>query len=427
MKVTRHFDRHSISSHFRVKRFRRDDGLAIVHQYLPATPVAIADVWVRAGALAEPDGWSGMAHFLEHAIFKGTDRLPPGAFDLEIENRGGTTNAATSHDYAHFFIATADRYFQETLPYLAEILLHASIPDDEFIRERDVVLEEIRQANDNPDGVAFDALMDTIYQVHPYKKPVLGAVGELLERSPQEMRSFHQAHYQPQNMTVVITGGIQEDLALESIEDCFRDFPSPPSCPTSRVEAEPPLDCVRRRELYLPRLELARLNMAWIGPGIDEIHDAYGLDLLAIVLAGGRSSRLVRQLREERQFVQWITGDFSLQRDSSLLTITAGLEPVYLNTVEEFVVRAVHQLQTTPISEVELARAKRQLCNDFAFSTETPAQLAGLYGYYQTLANAEIATLYPQRIQTFEPEELQQLARRYLRRDCYAITIAQGE
>ncbi|MBE9041074.1 insulinase family protein [Oscillatoriales cyanobacterium LEGE 11467] len=416
-----------MSSHFRVKRFRRDDGLAIVHQYLPATPVAIADVWVRAGALAEPDGWSGMAHFLEHAIFKGTDRLPPGAFDLEIENRGGTTNAATSHDYAHFFIATADRYFQETLPYLAEILLHASIPDDEFIRERDVVLEEIRQANDNPDGVAFDALMDTIYQVHPYKKPVLGAVGELLERSPQEMRSFHQAHYQPQNMTVVITGGIQEDLALESIEDCFRDFPSPPSCPTSRVEAEPPLDCVRRRELYLPRLELARLNMAWIGPGIDEIHDAYGLDLLAIVLAGGRSSRLVRQLREERQFVQWITGDFSLQRDSSLLTITAGLEPVYLNTVEEFVVRAVHQLQTTPISEVELARAKRQLCNDFAFSTETPAQLAGLYGYYQTLANAEIATLYPQRIQTFEPEELQQLARRYLRRDCYAITIAQGE
>lgn len=394
---------------------------------MQATPVVVADVWVRAGAALEPNGWSGMAHFLEHAIFKGSDRLPPGAFDLEIENRGGTTNAATSHDYAHFFIATADRHFREALPYLAELLLHAAIPDEEFIRERDVVLEEIRQANDDPDGVAFDALMDTVYQVHPYKKPVLGSQGELLERSPQEMRCFHQAHYQPQNMTVVITGGIGEDIALESVDACFRDFRSPPSCPASSAPTEPPMDGVRRRELSLPRLELARLNMAWLGPGIDRIDDAYGLDLLAIILAGGRSSRLVRQLREERQFVQWISGDFSLQRDSSLLTISAGLEPTYLNLVEEFISSAIGQLQTTPVPQVELDRAKRQLCNDFAFSTETPSQVAGLYGYYQTLAEADLAMLYPQKIQAFSPERLQQLACKYLSPERYAIAVALPE
>ncbi|MDY6938869.1 MAG: pitrilysin family protein [Cyanobacteriota bacterium] len=427
MKVTRQFAQLPVASHCPAQRFRRDDGLTIVHQYLPATPVVIADVWVGAGALVEPEGWSGMAHFLEHAIFKGTDRLPPGAFDLEIENRGGATNAATSHDYAHFFIATADRYFPETLPYLAEILLHAAIPEDEFIRERDVVLEEIRQAHDNPDDVAFDALMETIYQVHPYKKPILGAVNELIERSPQEMRCFHQAHYQPENMTVVIAGGIREDLALESIEDCFRDFPSPRPCPTSVVRAEPCIDTVRRRELILPRLELARLNMAWLGPGVERLDDAYGLDLLAVILAGGRSSRLVRQLREERQFVQWISSHFSLQRDSSLFTIGAGLELTYLKVVEEFAQAAIARLQTTLASEIEIGRAKRQLCNDFAFSTETPAQLAGLYGYYQTLAEADIATIYPQKIQAFTAEELRQLARRYLSPDRYAVTVAVGE
>lgn len=408
---------------FPARIFRRYDGLTVVHQYVPHSPVVVTDVWAKAGAIAEPDEWSGMAHFLEHAIFKGTDRLAPGSFDLAIESCGGLTNAATSHDYAHFFITTATPYFGETLPLLSELLLRAAIPDDEFLREREVVLEEILQSRDDPDDLLFEATMETVYQQHPYRRPVLGTEASLMGRSPSEMRCFHRFHYQPHNLTIAIVGGVSELEALDRVEACFQNFTPPAPYPVISVPQEPALDGIRRRELAFPRLELARLNLTWPGAGIDRLEDAYALDLISVILAGGRSSRLVRELREQRQWVQGITSYFSLQRDSSLFSISAWLEPDFLDAVEQSILHSLHQLQDTLVSEVELNRAKRQLCNDFAFSTETPAQLAGLYGYYQTLARADLAMTYPHRIRAMSAERLRQVARQYLCLDRYVAVV----
>lgn len=402
---------------------RFDNGLTVIHQQIVAAPVVAVDVWVRAGAIAEPDPWWGMAHFLEHMIFKGTERLPPGCFDQVIENRGGVTNAATSHDYAHYFIHTAADHLAETLPCLAELLLNAAIPDDEFWRERDVVLEEIRQAEDDPDWLGFQALLETVYQCHPYGRSVLGYPEGLMERSPDEMRRFHRSHYQPHNMTVVIVGDVSEAIALELVGEAFSQFAAPGDCPVGVVNAEPPITEIRRQRLALPRLEQARLSMAWIGPGIDQLRSAYGLDLLSVLLAGGRSSCLVRELREERQLVQGIEASFSLQRDSSLFMINAWLEPEHLDRVEALIGDRLSALIATPISEAALDRYKRLLCNDYAFSTETSSQLAGLYGYYSTIAEAELSVTYPEQIQSFRPDELQQLASQYLSPLHYAATI----
>lgn len=410
-------------SEFPADVFRLENGLTVIHQYIPATPVAVVDVWVRAGATREPNDWSGMAHFLEHMIFKGTQRVPPGLFDQIVENWGGVTNAATSHDYAHFFITTAVSYLADTLPYLAELLLNASIPDDEFVRERDVVLEEIRQAEDNPDWIGFQAMMENIYQEHPYSRPVLGTEMHLLKHSPEEMRCFHRCHYQPENMTVVIVGGVDRELALELVANSFDQFLPPANAPLCVAEPAPKITQVRRQELCLPRLEQARLMIGWTGPGVKELQTAYGLDLLSVLLAEGRSSRMVRQLREEAQLVHSIGSSFSLQQDSSLFTINAWLDTENIQIVEELICHHISELHNTLPLETELNRGKRLLCNDYAFSTESPAQLAGLYGYYNTIAQAEIAVTYPQRIQKFQPQDLQQLAREYLSPDRYAVTV----
>ncbi|MEB3337919.1 MAG: pitrilysin family protein [Leptolyngbyaceae bacterium] len=416
-------------------------GLTVIHQHMPTTPVTVVDVWVKAGAIAEPDDWSGMAHFLEHMIFKGTANLAPGVFDQAIETKGGMSNAATSHDYAHYFITTANQYLEDALPYLAELILHAAIPDDEFDREREVVLEEIRQAYDDPDWIGFQALVESIYQYHPYGRSVLGTEAKLLQQLPDEMRCFHQSHYQPDNMTVVVVGGVDQERAISLVSQAFQDFLPRSECPRSRIEAEPPITGIRRQVIEMPRLEQARLMLAWVGPGIDptevyqpgsagesslshpSLQRGYGLDLLSVLLASGRSSRLVRELREDRRLVQGIESGFSLQQDSSLFTITAWLDPQDLERVEAIICDRLSELVSSPISSAELSRCQRLLCNDFTFSTETPGQLAGLYGYYHTIAHAEIAVTYPYQIQAFQPEDLQRLASHYLSPYHYAATI----
>ncbi len=425
------------ATQFPAQIFKLDSGLTVIHQQVPATPVVVVDVWVQAGATIEPENWGGMAHFLEHMIFKGTTKLAPGTFDWTIENQGGVTNAATSHDYAHYFIMTAAQTLESTLPPLAELLINAAIPDAEFGREREVVLEEIRQAWDDPDWQAYQTLVETAYENHPYGRPVLGTQAQLMARSPLEMRQFHRAYYQPENMTVVIVGGVEQQRALDLVHCHFSRFPGQLTrseslvngCyPTNsrsptRRQVKPAIPAARRRVLDLPNLEQARLLMAWIGPGAEQLESAYGLELISILLAGGRTSRLVRDLREQQGLVQGVYSRFLLQRGSGLLTICAWLDPQHLESVEALICDQLTALRTTPISEPELARCQRLLSNDFAFSTEAPSQLAGLYGYYSTIAQADVAVTYPEMIQKFTAEDLRRLACQYLAPDRYAVTV----
>ncbi|MDJ1175619.1 M16 family metallopeptidase [Roseofilum capinflatum] len=428
--------------HFPARTLKLDSGLTVIHQQMSATPAVVADVWVKAGAIHEPEELPGLAHFLEHMVFKGTERIAPGIFDRVIENRGGISNAATSYDYAHFYINTAVPHIADTLPYLAEILLNPAIADEDFLQEREVVMSEIRQTQDDPDWLGFSSLLENLYPDHPYGRSVLGTQRQVLTHTPEQMQAFHHHCYQPENMTVVLVGDMSETQAIDLVSKSFVGFEDPPrerkgrtngrspqGCPVLSPHKLPPktppiapLNTIRRKELKYPRLEEARLMMAWLGPGVHRLSDAYALDLISVLLASGRTSRLVRELQEEQGLVYGIGSDFSLQQDSSLFTITAWLEPKYLDDVESIIQDRLETLHTTPILESELRSCQRQLCNDYAFSTETPSQLAGLYGYYNTVAEARQAVSYPHRIQALTPEEIQRVARKYLHPDRYVVT-----
>ncbi len=400
-----------------------DNGLTFIHQEVPTTPVVVADIWVRAGATLEPKPWFGIAHFLEHMIFKGTPNLAAGVFDRKIENQGGVTNAATSYDYTHYSLTTAANHLQETLPDLGELVLNAAIPEDEFLRERDVVLEEIRQAQDNPDWMVFQSLAADIYQNHPYGRPILGGESEVRKHSPEAMRCFHHTHYQPENTTVVVVGGIQSNSALDLVDRAFEHFPEPAGYELPQLTKKPVLSGITRQEMSLPNLGQARLIMAWTAPGVDNLDVAYGLDILSAILAQGRTSRLIRDLREEQRLVQSIYSNFSLQRESSLFTITAWLDSENLDRVELLIRNHLEDLITSGVSEQEITRSRRLLCNDYAFSTETPNQLAGLYGYYNTIAEVELAVAYPEKIKSFDSQQLQKITQKYLSPSNYAVAV----
>ena len=388
----------------------------------------MADVWVKAGANLEPESWCGIAHLLEHMIFKGTETLKAGVFDKTIEFLGGVSNAATSYDFAHYSLTIASNYLQETLPLMSDLLLNAAIPEVELNRERKVVLEEIRQTSDNPDWMGFQALCKSVYQHHPYGRSVLGSEQNVAKHGVEQLRCFHRSHYQPENMTVAIAGGIGSSKALDLVNAAFEKFVPP--CfdyPLIQKSVKPNIQGIRRQEILLPRLEQVRLLMGWVAPGVEQFRIAYGLDLLSVILGGGRTSRLVSDLRENKQLVNGIYSSFSLQQQSSLFTINAWLESQELEQVEELIRIHLQNLISGEITEQELSRAKRLLCNDYAFSTETPNQLAGLYGYYNTIATASLSVTYPQEIQSFDAKELQNIAYKYLSPNNYAVTVVKAE
>jgi len=408
---------------FNANVFNLSNGLTIIHQYLSATPVVVTDIWVKAGTIMEPANWSGMAHFLEHMIFKGSPNVMAGEFDWLIENTGGVANAATSYDYAHFYLTTAKPHLAQSLPCLADILLRANIPDEEFLREREVVLEEICSSYDDPDFVGFQALCQNIYQRHPYRRPILGEKELLLEHTPNQMRCFHRTHYQPENMTVVIVGGIEQEAALDLVNENFSNFSVRSECPPTLVEEELPTSTIRRQELYLPRIEQARILMAWICPGSESLELAIALDLIALILMGGRSSGLVRELREERQLVMDIDCSLSLQKDSSLFSINVWLDQKDLTMVENIICDRLNQFQHNNIPSAEIEGAKRQLINDYIFSSETPSQLANIYGFYSIVATAADSARYPQIVSQLSLLRLQEISRHYLSPENYAITV----
>jgi predicted Zn-dependent peptidase len=396
---------------------------------MPGTGVVAVDVWVKGGAIAEVDEWLGMAHFLEHMIFKGTDRILPGQFDRVVECHGGSTNAATSHDYAHFFVVMAAPHFPCSLPYLAELLLHPAIPVSEFGSERHVILEEMRQAWNNPDWLAFQAMNEQMYQHHAYGRPILGTPETLEALNPEQMHCFHRANYQPENMIIVIVGDLPAQLAIDLVGESFAEFEPPQSCPRHLPDAEPPLTEIRRQELAMPYLEQARLILAWtvpgvetMAPGFNSLRTGYGLDLLSVLLTGGRMSRLVRELREERGLVEGVDACFSLQQDSGLFTLTAWLDPSDLDRVEAILGDRISELSTSSIAPAELARAQRLLGNEHTYSTETADQLAGLYGYYALWNQLDAALTYPAQIQAITAEELRNLASQFLSPYRYGVT-----
>ncbi|AGY59487.1 M16 family metallopeptidase [Gloeobacter kilaueensis] len=388
------------------------NGLTLILRSIPTAAAVTCDLWVRTGARTEPEALAGVSHFLEHMIFKGTEKLGPGVFDSQIENRGGVTNAATSQDYTHYYITVANEHFEAALPYLVELVNRAAIPPDEYERERLVVLEEIRRSHDSPDRRAFEILARTMYPDHPYGRPVLGTAESLLAMSADQMRAYHRERYQPANTVAVIVGGVSEERMLAACEAEFADLAGQP-IPAS-VEQPPALVPPGIHTHTLARLEQPRLLLAWQGAPIADIEEAIGLDVLATILAEGRTSRLVRSLREEKGWVRSIQAYFMPQKQPGLFVIAAQADHQRLEAVEAEVRGQLAQLIDEPVSDDELGRAVRILRNDFVFNTEAPAQLAGLYGYYSTVATLETALDYPAYLQKVRPTDLQRIARHYI-------------
>ena len=347
---------------------------------MPEAALTCLDLWCRAGSASEQRGEEGMAHFLEHLVFKGSDRLPAGAFDREIEALGGSSNAATGFDDVHFHVLIPAEQAARALDLLLDLVLHPAVVERDFTTEREVVLEEIAQCADQPDELVLQLLLSRGCPDHAYGRPILGERSSLMAMTPEMVHRFHRRRYRGSNCSLAIAGTPDAHLedqirssALMNLEPASLE-----AIPTSAAEVHS-----GRHEIRVDRLESARLLMLWSTAGAADQDMVMGADLITTLLAEGRRSRLVGRLRETLRIAETVDMDLTVLEQGSLITLEICCREEDLASVEQELERELTRSIQEPPAKWELDRARQLVGNGLRFSLESTAQVAGTAGNQQ--------------------------------------------
>ncbi len=278
------------------------NGFTIIVQPDSRAPTVAHMVWVRVGSMDETDGTSGVAHVLEHMMFKGTPTVKPGEFSRRIAALGGRDNAFTSRDMTAYHQQVPAQHLQAVMQLEADRFAHNQWSDDEFKREIEVIKEERRQrVDDRPHAQLFEALSATAWAAHPYRRPVIGWMSDLDSLTPDDVRAFHQRWYTPSNAAVVIAGDVDPTQALAWAQATYGQIPAR-AAPPRKPQAEPAQLGARRIDVKAPA-EQAFVALAFPAPRLTDpdaadpaSQDALALVMLAAVLDGYEGARLGRQL-----------------------------------------------------------------------------------------------------------------------------------
>ncbi|MEM6518640.1 MAG: pitrilysin family protein [Cyanobacteria bacterium P01_C01_bin.70] len=407
---------------------RCDNGLTIIAQQMPVDAVNLS-LWLRVGSAVESAAINGMAHFLEHMIFKGTDQLTAGEFERRVEARGGVANAVTSQDYTQFYLTCAPSDFATLAPLQIELVMNPRIAPADFDRERPVILEEILRANDNPRRRTFYRSMAMAFERLPYRRPVLGTTAIIEALTAEQMQDFHRYWYRPERITAVAVGNLPVEALIETVTSSFDQALA--RCPADRLgrytetnvcrsAPEAPYPEIAQQTYVDQALHEARLVLNWRVPGLADVEKTDALDVLASILARGRLSRLVKDLRESRQLVSGIAASNLSYWQQGSFSIAAQLPVENLDAVQAAVIEHLAQIRAAPVNPKELQRVQTQVANRYVFGSESPSDLAGLYGYYQTLTSQlSYALTYPAKVQQLTPQAIQAAAQTYLSPQAY--------
>ena len=402
------------------ERVRLPNGLTAVLQPHDAAEVAAVQLWVRAGARDERPDEAGLSHFIEHLLFKGTPTRGPGVIDETISGLGGEMNAATSQDWTYFHVVLPATRLETALDILADAAQHAAFDPVEVERERHVVLEEIRRAEDTPSAALWRILSRGHFGEHAYGRPVLGTAASIVGVPHETILDYFRRSYVPNNSTVVVAGNMPVAESLDAVTRVFGGWAPSPLPARPRRSPAPPGAPRRLRESKA--LHQTYLGMAWSGV-IPPDPDVYALDLVTTVLGQGRSSRLTQSLRERLGLVSGIGSSFYLQHDSGTIAVTARTTTARYPEIEAAVLAEVERLSEELVSEEEFARTLTAVEAEHAFSGETAEGSAYTLGTADTVWTLEFELDYVDAVRRVTREDMRHAARRHLRADRFTGAV----
>ncbi|MEK6285500.1 MAG: pitrilysin family protein [Acidobacteriota bacterium] len=363
------------------------NGLTVLTRESREKAVVATMIWYRAGSRNEEFGQTGKSHFLEHMLFKGTDRYKKGEIDLITHLNGGANNAFTWLDFTAYYFTFASDRWGAALEIEASRMRGTMFDEEEFASEKQVVQEELRIGLDGPWEVLENEVWATAFRQHPYHWPTVGWLEDLEAASAADMKAYYDRWYHPRNATVVLVGDFDTGEALQKIENLFGSIaPGPEAAPINIVE---PPQRGEKRLLVRKETPVERLLIAYHAPEVAH-PDSYPLKVAETLLSTGKSSRLYQRLVERDQAVTNADASYHDHIDPALFYFQAELKPGFnIGDVERATYDEIDRLKRGDISAAEIEKAKRQIEASLVLGSEEPLQQAILLGQYETIAFGE--------------------------------------
>ncbi|CAD0184254.1 protease3 [Ruegeria sp. THAF57] len=403
-----------------VTTFTLDNGMDVVVIEDHRAPVVQHMVWYRAGSADEPIGSSGVAHFLEHLLFKGTDTLAPGEFSATVAANGGNDNAFTSYDYTAYYQRVAADRLELMMQMEADRMRNIRLSDEDIRTERDVILEERNQRTENNPRALFGEQMNAAqYLNHRYGVPIIGWRHEMETLDMEDALSFYRTHYAPNNAILVVTGDVQPDAVKELADQYYGVIPANPDLPERVRSQEPPQTAERRLTYKDPRVSQPYVQRSYLAPERDPgaQEKAAALFLLAELLGGGNTSYLNEKLQFEEQKAIYTAAFYrgvSLD-DTTFDLLVVPAQGVSLQEVEDAMDQAVADFIAEGVNQDDLDRIKMQLRASQTYARDNVDGIGNRYGRALTSGlTVEDVQAWPDILQAVTGDEIIAAAREVL-------------
>lgn len=389
------------------------NGLTVVIQEDHSAPVVAIQYWVKAGSRTESDREAGITHLIEHMIFKGTPSRPVGEVARAIEAVGGIINAYTSLDYTVYHVTIASRYALLGLETLTDAVRNPLFDPSELELEKKVVLEELRSGEDRPAVRLHRRLFSKAYEVHPYRRPIIGFPETVSSFTRQDLLDYVRRLYVPRNVTLIVAGDVNPDATLAEIRRLLEDWsPSSPEAPAPVVE---PTQDRMRTLIMREEASEAHVLLAFPIPAVTH-EDVPAIDLLAMILGEGDSSRLERIVRSEKGLVYSIGASSYTPQDPGVFLVYATLDPQRLQEALPAILEQAFLPGRERVPQAELEKARINIEAGLVRAKETMEGKARIMGQFQLLyGDLRQEQAYLEAIHRVNSADIERVARTYLR------------
>lgn len=331
------------------------NGLRVVSERVPYVRSVSVGVWVNSGSRYEPESEAGISHFIEHLLFKGTERRTARQIAEEIDSVGGQLNAFTGKEYTCFYCRVLDEHISLALDLLSDMIQNSLFRDEDIEKERGVIAEEIRMYEDAPDELVHDLLAGTMWDGHPLGRAIIGNTESINAINRERILEYFKGFYKPDNMVIAVAGNLDDGRIAEEIEKRFSGLSGTSFSPEQRSPEQRCTVKVRRKDT-----EQVHVCVGTEGVRLED-EQFYPLSVLNTILGGGTSSRLFQRIREEKGLAYSVYSYHTAYKDTGLFAVYAGIGPNYVREVLQIARNEFERFREQGPTDEELTRGKEQL------------------------------------------------------------------